>query len=128
MTDVFYKNFLNYSMSKRNNLLNKLNSMDTNEEDSKKISKMNDIHRNNMHFHTIRNISLLTIINLIGLPLTIIVGYFGMGFKGMYGKNNVLSVKNPNLFVILLGVVCSSIVLYFYYKEYKNFDLDKDYI
>lgn len=128
MIDVFYKNFLNYSMGKQNDILNKLNSMDTNEEDSKKILKMNEIHRNNIHFHTIRNISLLTIINLIGLPLTIIVGYFGMGFKGMYGKNNILSIKNPNLFVILFGVVCSSLVLYFYYKEYKNFDLDKNYI
>ena len=37
MIKTSYNDFLNYSISRRNNLLNKLNSIDTNEEDSKNI-------------------------------------------------------------------------------------------
>lgn len=123
MSENLSNNYYNYSINTRHAILQKLNK--NSDGNDKQLDKLNEMHRNDLHYNSFRNISLLTIINLVVLPIGIIVGYFGMNFKKM---NNILSINNPQLFVLLLCILSSITLLSFYYKENKYFDLDKDYI
>ena len=124
MSKSLNNNYHNYSIAARHKILQNLNKNTKN--DDKHLDKLNEMHRNDLHYNSFRNISLLTIINIVVLPIGIIVGYFGMNFKKM--NSNILSINHPNYFVILLCILSSSSILYLYYKDSKYFDLDKDYI
>ena len=123
MSQNLSNNYDNYSISTRHKILQKLNK--NSDGNDKHLDKLNEMHQNDLHYNSLRNISLLTIINLVILPIGIIVGYFGMNFKKM---NNILSINNPQFYVLLLCILSSMILLAFYYKENIFFDLDKDYI
>lgn len=123
MSNNLNNNYHNYSIATRHKILQNLNK--NSEGNDKQLDKLNEMHRNDLHYNSFRNISLLTIINLVVLPIGIIVGYFGMNFKKM---NNILSINKPQLFMLLLCILSSIILLVFYYKYSKYFDLDKDYI
>lgn len=69
---------------------------------------------------------ILTLTNLIFLPLGIIVGYFGMNFKSMGNKgikNGILSIKYANIFTIVLFLISIVFVIsmYYYYFVIKKF-------
>ena len=121
MSQNLSNNYYNYSISTRHKILQKLNK--NSDSNDKKLDKLNEMHRNDLHYNSFQIISLLTIINIVVLPLGIIVGYFGMNFTKM---NNIFSINNPHLFVLLLSILSSIILLVGYNKYYKFFDLDKD--
>tara|TARA_B110000495_G_C22922426_1_gene538914 strand:+ start:523 stop:906 length:384 start_codon:yes stop_codon:yes gene_type:complete len=113
--DTLYTNFDTYTVNDRHKLLKTHNlSGDTN----KKLDKMNEIHKNDIHYKSLRHLSLLTLISLVSFPIVVITGYFGMNFKYMgspvVGNNNILSIKSPNIKVILLCSVISVIIIYYY--------------
>jgi len=120
--DTLYTNFDTYPVNDRHKLLKKHNlSGDTN----KKLDKMNEIHKNDIHYKSLKHLSLLTLISLVSFPIAVITGYFGMNFKYMgapvVGRNNILSIKYPNIKVILLCIVISVIIIY-YYIEFDTGD------
>ena len=60
----------------------------------------------------------LTIVNTIFLPLTLIVGYFGMNFRSMgcpTTKFGILTMKYGQTFVIAL-IIFITIIIYFLFK------------
>ena len=112
MSENLSNNYHNYSINIRHAILQKLNK--NSDGNDKQLDKLNEIYRNDLHYNSFRNISLLTIINLVVLFIGIIVGYFGMNFKKM---NNLLSINNPQLFVLLLCILSSITLLYFIIKN-----------
>jgi len=69
-----------------------------------------------------RNTYFLTLITIISLPLTLIVGYFGMNFVEMGSpKKGIFGVKNPHIFVFILAAVAvfSSLILHRIYHNRK---------
>jgi len=123
-----YKNFNNYSLSERHHILKKHNLSG---KSSEKLDKLNEIHKNDMNYHGIRNLSLITIMSIIAFPIGVITGYFGMNFKemGLYtrkGGAHILNTKNPNIKVIVACVIISCILLYFISKYVSYFDIDGD--
>ena len=79
-------------------------------------------YRNDLHYNSFRNISLLTIINLVVYLLVLLLDILVWILK----MNNLLSINNPQLFVLLLCILSSITLLH--YKRHKYFDLDKDYL
>lgn len=127
--DKLIKNYDDYTLQERHTFLKKLNKLNINDHriNDHRINKLNDIHKIDIHYHGIRNLSLLTIINLIALPIGIIVGYFGINFNNVStGKNNILSIKNPQLFILLCCIISSSICVYLFNIYYDMFNLDND--
>ena len=120
MSDNLSNNYHNYSINKRHDILQKLNKKT--DGNDKQLDKLNEMHRNDLHYNSFRNLSLLTIINIVVLPISIIVGYFGMNFKKM--KTNIFTIKNPNSFVLGLSVVTGIIILFLYNQYYTLFKID----
>lgn len=61
---------------------------------------------------------ILTLTNLIFLPLGIIVGYFGMNFKSMGNKGiakGILSIKHSHFFTFMLFLISIVLVIIMYY-------------
>ncbi len=122
-----YKNFNNYSLSDRHDILKKHNLSG---KSSEKLDKLNEIHKNDMNYHGIRNLSLITIMSIIAFPIGVITGYFGMNFKEMGSHTRkggyILNIKNPNIKVIVACVIISCILLYFTSEYVSDFDEDGD--
>jgi len=125
--DELLNNYDNYSIQERHKLLKQLNKTNYNDH---RINKLNDMHKNDIHYYGIKNLSLLTIINLIALPIGIIVGYFGMNFRNMgaptQGKNNILNIKYPHLLVLSCCIISSIIFVYLFNRYYMVFDINHD--
>ena len=87
-------------------------------KNSNNINDKKDLHLINIHHATLKQLNLLTIINLIAAIIGIIVGYYGMNFKYMSKPGNIFSIKYPHVFVILLSIFAStSIILYYIYNK-----------
>jgi magnesium transporter len=56
----------------------------------------------------------LTIVSSIFIPLTFIVGVYGMNF------DNMPELRNPNGYFIVLGVMALLVVLMVYYFKKRN--------
>ena len=119
MSENLSNNYYNYSINTRHAILQKLNK--NSDGNDKQLDKLNEMHRNDLHYNSFRNISLLTIINLVVLPISIIVGYFGMNFKKM---DKIFSINNPNLFVLGISIILGGIIIFLYNKDYILFKLD----
>ena len=106
------------SGAKWQNLLNRL------ENSRKIIDKESDVIQYEIDFTTNRSIDTLSKISFIFLPLSFIVGYFGMNFTsmGMVGHNvdkqGILMWKHGHIFIkiLLLFSLCIS-VGYLYYLQ-----------
>ena len=68
-----------------------------------KMNILKDYNLNILHLSKVNKLNLITLINLIFLPLGIIVGYFGMNFKSM--NDGIFLIKNSNFFVFILFVL-----------------------
>ena len=67
MSENLSNNYHNYSINTRHAILQKLNK--NSDGNDKQLDKLNEMHRNDLHYNSFRNISLLTIINLVVLPI-----------------------------------------------------------
>ena len=109
------------SGSEWQNLLNRL------ENSRKIIDKESDVIQYEIDFSTSKSIDTLSKISFIFLPLSFIVGYFGMNFTtmGMVGHNvdkkGILMWKHGHLFIkfLLFISLCLSIG-YLYFLEKKG--------
>ena len=109
------------SGSEWQNLLNRL------EHSRKIIDKESDVIQYEIDFSTSKSIDTLSKISFIFLPLSFIVGYFGMNFTtmGMVGHNvdkkGILMWKHGHLFIkfLLFISLCLSIG-YLYFLEKKG--------
>jgi len=75
-----------------------------------KLDKINQSHHR-----------ILTLINMIFLPLGVIVGYFGMNFAYMgnplsENTTGIMGVSHPNSFIFLLFIISISVMSYIYLK------------
>tara|TARA_Y100000992_G_C21020524_1_gene375511 strand:+ start:119 stop:502 length:384 start_codon:yes stop_codon:yes gene_type:complete len=117
--NLLYKNFNNYSLKERHHILKKHNLSG---RTSEKLDKLNDIHKNDMHYHGINKLDLLTMISIISFPIILITGYFGMNFKdmGVHTRKGgyIYNIKNPNIKVIVVYIIISCILLFHY--KYVN--------
>ena len=93
-------------------------------ESRKIIDKESDSIQYRLDFHTHHSIDTLSKISFIFLPLSFIVGYFGMNFTtmGMTGhnmnKSGILMWKHGHIFIkILILISLVSSVGYLYYLE-----------
>lgn len=103
------ENMLSLSLY-QNNSLNNNNIKLLNAIENYLHYKINEIESRKRH--------ILTLTNLIFLPLGIIVGYFGMNFKSMGNKgirNGILSIKYANIFTIILFLISTIFVISMYY-------------
>ena len=96
------------------------------------INIINKFKSNIVDTETNSSINILTIINLIFYPLSIIVGYFGMNFGSMgspAGKTGIFSIKHGQLWVILLFILSSmcvlTLIVYFFPHLRKMLNLKK---
>lgn len=78
----------------------------------KELKIINEFHLNILHFKKKRRLDILTLVNTIFLPLSLIVGYFGMNFKSMGGPGQILTNKNGQILVFTLFAVTISICIY----------------
>ena len=117
--NLLYKNFNNYSLKERHHILKKHNLSG---RTSEKLDKLNDIHKNDMHYHGINKLDLLTMISIISFPIVFITGYFSMNFKDMGAHTRkggyIYNIKNPNIKVIVVYIIISCILLFHY--KYVN--------
>ena len=85
-----------------------------------KINILKDYNLNILHLNKVKKLNLMTLINLVFLPLGIIVGYFGMNFKSMTYSNGIFSVKYGNTLVILLFIIFIILFTLIYFYIEKN--------
>lgn len=91
-----------------------------------KMSVLKDYNLNILHLSKVNKLNLITLINLIFLPLGIIVGYFGMNFKSM--NDGIFSINNGNFFVILLFIIFIIIftLIYLYVEKTSTGNIIKN--
>lgn len=81
---------------------------------NKKIKLIDDYISYSNSLKQKNNLDFLTLINTVFLPIGIIVGYYGMNFSGMGNptlKNGVLSMKNPQSYILKLSIGCGLILV-----------------
>lgn len=102
----------------------KLNTNVTSNNKYKLLSKKQDFINNNLTLilnlnnlisekNRTRSIDRLSLINTIGIPLGIIVGYYGMNFKSM---NRIFGAQYGQLHVLMLFII-SIIIIYILFNK-----------
>ena len=103
-------------------LLEERNIIEKKLKKSNDINHKKDLHLINIHHATLKQLDLLTIINLVAVIIGAIVGYYGMNFKKMGKPGNILSIKYPNIFVIVLSIISSTAIILYYMYNKKLFN------
>ena len=133
---IDYENFKNEEITKKIYLLNKLrlfleikiyeSEFENNNPKMKKIiDKLELLNKNieiikeynNLLYNKNRTKALdtLTVVNTIFLPLSLIVGYFGMNFKSMgcpAEKTGILTIKYGQTLVFILMIIVTVFIIY----------------
>ncbi|MBR4841314.1 MAG: magnesium and cobalt transport protein CorA, partial [Paludibacteraceae bacterium] len=75
--------------------------------------QLNDLYQSQLDVKQNRIMTVLTVVTTIFMPLTLIVGWYGMNFKYM----PELEWKYGYLFSILLMILCSGLTLFIFKKK-----------
>lgn len=85
----------------------------------KNMNLLNEYNHLLLEHYETSLLNTISLINLIFLPLAVITGYFGMNFGqlGPYekSKKGILTIKNPNIFVVGLMCISTVVVSLIYY-------------
>ena len=115
----------NFSINKLYSLKNDIYKYKIKNSNKKKQSILNDIddyidYKINKIQH--EKTKILTIVSTIFLPLSFIVGFFGMNFKSMGAPSlakGIFTINHSEKFILILSSISISlIIIFFYYLEY----------
>ena len=115
----------NFSINKLYSLKNDIYKYKIKNSNKKKQTILNDIddyidYKINKIQH--EKTKILTIVSTIFLPLSFIVGFFGMNFKSMGAPSltkGIFTINHSEKFILILSSISISlIIIFFYYLEY----------
>ena len=68
---------------------------------------------------TTLSLNLIALINLLFLPITVIVGYYGMNFNSMYKKGPFKTKQGERwvMTIIFISILLSFFVIYFFFPQ-----------
>lgn len=79
------------------------------------VTQMREAYQSQIDIEQNHIMKIFTLITAIFLPLTLMVGWYGMNFKHMYELN---SPYNYPIFILISILVCISLVIYFKKKHW----------
>ena len=79
------------------------------------VTQMREAYQSQIDIEQNHIMKVFTLITAIFLPLTLMVGWYGMNFKHMYELNSPYSYP---IFILISILVCISLVIYFKKKHW----------